>query len=168
LKKTQEDLKKLLTVMRDSMEEAVFLTESKVREKLDNNILSRRTSGLFNSVRGDVSGAGFEVKGFVSVGSADIKYAAIHEFGGTIYPKNKPLLMWKNPLFTTIRGEFRANAKKMQTALKGKGENERMWIVATKVRIPARPYMKPTTKEMAPKIAKLFDGKIKLVIEGTG
>lgn len=50
-------------------------------------------------------------------------YAAIQEFGGEIYPKNSPYLIFQ------VDGE---------------------WVYATKVRIPAHPYLRPAFDVMSP------------------
>jgi len=49
-------------------------------------------------------------------------YSRIHEFGGTIVPKNKPFLAWKDP-------------------------DSGKWRFAKKVTIPARPFMGPALRD---------------------
>ncbi len=58
---------------------------------------------------------------YALVGSVGIIYAAVHEFGATIYPKRAKMLSWI--------GE----------------DGER--IFAKRVRIPARPYLRPALDE---------------------
>lgn len=59
-------------------------------------------------------------------GSKDVRYALIHELGGTIQPKNKPWLVFKI------------------------GEH---WVRAKQVTIPARPYLRPAADAEYPGLA---------------
>lgn len=52
-------------------------------EKLSGQVLNRRTSALFRSITGETIVQAMAVWGRV-FSSGDVKYAAIHEFGGTI------------------------------------------------------------------------------------
>lgn len=52
-------------------------------EKLSGQVLNRRTSALFRSINGETIREAMAVWGRV-FSAGDVKYAAIHEFGGTI------------------------------------------------------------------------------------
>lgn len=102
-------------------------------------VLRRRSGNLINSiiVRSKIIGEGAEAT--IKVGA---KYGAIHEFGGTILPKNAKALHWK---------------------INGKD------IFAKKVVIPARPYMRPAIEEGSEEIAnEMKSALIDVIWEGAG
>lgn len=80
-------------------------------------VLQRRSGNLINSVivRSKIIGDGAEAE--IKIGA---KYSAIHEFGGTILPKNAKALHWK------VNGQD---------------------VFAKKVVIPERPYFRPAIEE---------------------
>jgi phage gpG-like protein len=86
-------------------------------EKLTGQVLNIRSGRLRNSI-----GYRFVKAGAVDVGSVmtNVIYAAIHEFGGDIYPRNASAL------------HFQVNGR---------------WVTTQHVRIPARPYAWPTIEE---------------------
>ena len=59
--------------------------EAKVKDKLSGQVLNVRTGALRRSIFGTVQGTPVSVVGKVA-SSGDVKYAAIHEFGGTTAP----------------------------------------------------------------------------------
>jgi phage gpG-like protein len=59
--------------------------QGKIQQKLSGTVLNARTGALARSIVATVDDTGADIA--VRIGpSADIKYAAIHEFGGTIPP----------------------------------------------------------------------------------
>jgi len=94
---------------------ALFEREMKLR--LSGRALKVVTGRLRNSVNPQVSE---EAGGIVLRVGPNVKYAAIHEFGGVIKPKNGPFLHFK--------GSFG-------------------WVKVGSVTIPKRPYVKPTLNE---------------------
>lgn len=83
------------------LEDAIFgLTEQLrthiVRDKLIGQVLNRRTGRLGQSIQSRIERATNHITGYV-FSSGDVKYAAIHEFGGrtpphVIYPKTAKAL----------------------------------------------------------------------------
>ena len=80
-------------------------------------VLRRRSGNLINSIIVRSHSVGEGAKAIIKIGS---KYSAIHEFGGTILPKNAKALHWK------VNGQD---------------------IFAKKVVIPERPYFRPAIEE---------------------
>jgi phage gpG-like protein len=70
------------------------------------------------------------------VGAYGVVYARIHELGGDIYPKRKPMLAWRPKTF--IMMHYSAKTHKMRAQQHYGG-----WIFAKHVRIPKRPYLLP-------------------------
>jgi phage gpG-like protein len=62
-----------------------LMLEAKVRQKLSGQVLNVKTGALRRSIFGTVDDRGTAVYGHVA-SSGDVKYAAIHEFGGTTPP----------------------------------------------------------------------------------
>ncbi len=124
---------------------------ARVKRRLSGEVLRARTRGLRNSVEGELGSSGGNLVLRFSVGNARIKYAKIHEFGGTIKPKNKRFL--KIPL---RKGAMPANLTVIRTK-KGKlflvqsvgnGKKVIKWAILVKqVTIPKRPYFYPSMKE---------------------
>lgn len=113
--------------------------QQKVQEKLNNNVLKRRTGNLYNSIRQRLEDSPTSISGIVwSTGGStgnNPPYARIHEYGGTtpaheIFPKNARALA------------FMMNGKQM---ILGKVNHPGSVI-------PARPYMHPSFDEMKSEI----------------
>jgi len=64
---------------------AVILIETAVKDLLDGPALNRRSGRLWKSVHGEVHSRMGRVIGIVGT---NVKYAAVHEFGGVIRPKS--------------------------------------------------------------------------------
>lgn len=126
---------------------------ARVKRRLSGEVLRARSRGLRNSVEGELGSQGNNLVIRFSVGNARIKYARIHEFGGTIKPKNKRFL--KIPL---RKGTMPDNLTVIRTK-KGKlflvqpvGDGKRVvkWAILVKqVTIPKRPYFYPSMTETA-------------------
>jgi phage gpG-like protein len=77
--------------------------------------------------------------GYIEFGPHTV-YAAIHEFGGIIYPTNGPYLIFR-----------------------GKDGN---WVSVKSVQMPARPYIRPTLDEHGQAALDLMGQTIGSIIEG--
>lgn len=111
------------SAMRQSM---LFLHRQTVAKKLSGQVLKRQTGRLASSMNSKVYKQG---RGVVGIIGSNVKYARIHEFGGTIVPKNGPFLV------------FRIGDRVIKTK---------------KVTIPARPYMGPTFRENKSRVKEIF------------
>ncbi len=109
--------------MRKSM---LFLQRETVSKKLSGQVLKRQTGRLASSITANVIKQG---RGFLGILGSNVKYARIHEFGGTIVPKRAPFLVFK------IGGRV---------------------IKTQKVKIPARPYLGPTFRQNRAKVKEIF------------
>jgi hypothetical protein len=68
---------------------ALKLQREVVQQKLNGQVLKRRTGHLMNSVNQAVSESGTQIVGIVSAGGPTVKYARAHEYGfsGTVTVK---------------------------------------------------------------------------------
>jgi phage gpG-like protein len=96
--------------------------EGQVKRYLEGIVLKRRTGRLWRSIHADTFRRLGRVVGIVGT---NVKYAAIHEFGGIIRPKKEGGLL--------VFSQGRRNEKT--------GRFQRDVIFAKSVKIPARPYM---------------------------
>ena len=81
-----ERLESMPTTVREALDrkvsELALRLEAKVKGKLSGEVLQVRTGALRRSIAGDVTHTAASVTGRV-YSSGDVKYAGIHEFGGT-------------------------------------------------------------------------------------
>jgi phage gpG-like protein len=89
----EDDASAALAAMPDRVRQALsskvntlaVALEAKIQQKLSGGVLNARTGALARSIVATVDDTGADIS--VCIGPAgDIKYAAIHEFGGTIPP----------------------------------------------------------------------------------
>lgn len=128
LDKEAFDLIDELDDVSDSLEEALrkvmFLAEQKAKLSFGKEgHLRVRTGRLRSSI-------GYKVKGGVGTIFTNLKYAAIHEYGGNIIPKRAKALKFK------VGG---------------------VWVITKKVVIPARPYLTPSVVSASEKFNKFFE-----------
>lgn len=90
-----------------------------VTQKLNGQVLQHRSGALKRSINRNVTANGLEILGRV-FSSGDVKYAAIHEYGGVITPKNASAL------------RFQIDGK---------------WVHAKKVTMPERSFMRSSLAE---------------------
>jgi len=76
--------------------------EARVSEKLSGNVLQRRSGRLLSSITADVRENGSELMG--SVGSANVPYAAILEYGGKTEAHEITAIKTKALRFTSTSG----------------------------------------------------------------
>ncbi len=126
---------------------------ARVKRRLSGEVLRARTRGLRNSVEGELGSSGGNLVIRFSVGNARIKYAKIHEFGGTIKPKNKKYLkipkrkgMMPDKL-TVIKSK--SGKLLLIQPIKGKKKGILWAVLVTSVTIPKREYFYPSMKETA-------------------
>lgn len=112
--------------------------ERKAKINMDRK-LKRRTGNLINSISTNGEKVGNGARATVRVGQ---KYGAIHEFGGTIVPKKAQTLAWQGP--------------------------DGKMVFARKVRIPARPYMRPAIDENQGAILQAMSDPIDRHLKGAG
>ena len=115
---------------------AMFFVEGKAKRRFDTpGNLKVRSGHYRRSIRSGVDSKHSGVMGFLS---ANIPYASIHEYGGTIYPK---------------KGKY------LRFPIAGK------WVTVRKVVIPARPLITPAIEENLPKIGEII---VEDIIKETG
>lgn len=120
-----------------TMQSVVLYIASYVKsEKLSGQVLHIRTNRLKSSISGTTQVVGDLIAGRIGT---NVVYARIHELGGTILPKVGPYLKFN------IGGR---------------------WIFATKVKMPARPFMAPSLRENKGFIVQQFQKSIDLMIKG--
>lgn len=88
---------KVQAALRKKVTTLAYMLEAKVkREKLSGQVLKVQTGALRASIANEVTSSGTSVQGKV-FSSGDVKYAAIHEFGGTIQnPGGAPYIVTKD------------------------------------------------------------------------
>ncbi len=140
----QDDASAALAAMPDLVRQALSskitmlaaALQAKIQQKLSGGVLNARTGALARSIVATIDDTGADIA--VRIGpSADIKYAAIHEFGGVIPPH-----------------EIVPNkAKALAFAVGGKQ------VFAKRVNLPAvtmpeRSYLRSSLEEMAGEITE--------------
>jgi len=114
------------------MRDAVNYTKNYIKNnKLSGQVLNKRSGDLKKSITGKINSVGNDVVGrvFPRVGGKFPPYGVIHEIGATIKAKRKEYLNF------VIGGN---------------------WVKVKQIKIPARPYMQPTTTEIRGKIKEIL------------
>ena len=156
-------------------------------------VLRVRTGRLSQSIAGKIEpgSSSDAVKLTLSAGGrvaagGDVKYAATHEFGATITPKNAKMLRipfpggpaltgagvdrFATPLRATGAGIFAiqktAGGKLVlvNTAAKGKSAGRPWYILKQSVKIPARPFLRPAFDEVAATIPAVIEKAIRKAV----
>ena len=156
-------------------------------------VLRVRTGRLSQSIAGKIEpGAETDVirltlaAGGRVAGGADVNYAATHEFGATITPKNAKMLRipfpggpaltgagvdrFATPLRATGAGLFAiqktAGGKLVlvNTAAKGKAAGRPWYVLKRSVKIPARPFLRPAVDEVAATIPAVIEKAIRKAV----
>jgi phage gpG-like protein len=138
--------------IREIVKRGAILIEAKVKDNLTNKILNVRTGHLRRSIVTIFYGGGTSAE----IGT-NLKYAAIHEFGGVIHAKNGPFLWFKMQTGSRFMSKSGNILKRPQGIFQ--------WIKTPSVTIPARPYMQPAFNEALPIIDKMIDEEIERFIE---
>ncbi len=173
-----KDLAQRLAAMKKQLKQQMFRALTVLEAQIVQNVRSNsglhvRTGNLMNSIatskKVEVTADG-SITG--TIGSVGIIYAAIHEFGGTIVPKNKQFLAIPteenrrpdgSPIVTT--GQLQIY-QKMGLAFIDKGvifqreskdaPPQAMFILKRSVDIPARSYIRPALAAKKDQILKDF------------
>ena len=104
------------------------------------------------NMRGSVS-AETESDDVVSIGPRNVQYGAIHEFGGTITPKNSKFLAIPVTRAAKYAGSPRRFTGKLHFQLVAGGgalvdeQGDIQYSLKRSVTIPARPYIRPAVDE---------------------
>lgn len=118
---------------------ATIEVQERVKNLIDGPVLNRRSGRLWRSIHNEVFRKGGVIVGIVGT---DVKYAAIHEFGGTIRPKKAGgFLVFKN----------------------ADGET----AFAREVKIPKRPYMSKGLEDSKSAINKHIERHIMKAVNDT-
>lgn len=181
-----QELFKKLAVLPQAMHSAIAREMQKVvkehekitKEKLSGKVLKVNTGRLRSSIGSSVSGSGTETIGKFGVMitgklGSPLKYAAIHEFGGQI-PERRPIHA-KALVIPTRGGVYMGGAKQWGARVRvGKGSRPGVaggdFIFRTRAKafkMPARPYIRSTAKDLRPWTIKQFESMIEKLVKET-
>lgn len=113
----------------------------RARANVSGRVLNRRSGNLLESIRYEVRPSqdrGLEIVVLAGGGRHGVQYAAIHEYGGVILPRN---------------GQF------LKFQIDGK------WIQTRSVVMPKRPYVAPAVGDVLPLIPKVINQEIRRALE---
>ena len=154
----QFDIDRILSQAPVSIEKLVrgsaLIIADLVKANLSNKILNVNTGHLRRSITMQFSGSG---RGSSAEIGTNLKYAAIHEFGGTIHAKRGPYLWFKMQTASRIRSSSGKSLKRPQGIFS--------WVRTPQVTIPARPYMQPAFEQSLPLIDKLIETEIMRLVD---
>lgn len=129
-----------------------------VKDKLDGRVLHKRTGKLQNSVTSRMEDNGNEIVGVLGAG-AGVKYAKIHEYGGTIviHPRSQQIYFRYNKKLD----EFGGFAKKSRATFA-------RWVTIPgyTIQMPERSYVRSTAREFAPRIRERLEAAVAGAIGG--
>jgi phage gpG-like protein len=140
----QDDASAALAAMPDLVRQALLskitmlaaALQAKIQQKLSGGVLNARTGALARSIVATVDNTGADIA--VRIGpSADIKYAAIHEFGGVIPPHE--IVPNKTKALAFAVGGKQVFAKRVNLPA---------------VTMPERSYLRSSLEEMAGEITE--------------
>lgn len=121
---------------RAGMQEAVLLVASTAKQGYLSGPRPGRlgvvTGRLRSSIATEVKGSGAVLQGIVG---SNVKYARIHELGGTILPKTARYLKF----FYEAAGH---------------------WVTLRRVEMPARPFLSTALRDKAKEVGRLIGGKV--------
>lgn len=149
--------------------------EAEAKENLSGRVLRSRTGRLVGTVQGTTEAGPDRVTAIARVGGGgvgEVPYAAIHEHGGTIYPKRGQFLaipmgpalksgkkggaaMWPRDIpgltFIPIKGGAQGMLVKRMAVGRSKTKTEFVpWFhLVRSVRMPRRPYLRPAAEKAA-------------------
>jgi len=133
---TKQLLPVILKATQSGFQDFMNQVTNEVREKLTGPVLQRRTGTLVRSIHTEIQKS---ATGFIGKIGSNIKYAAIHEFGGIIhipdiYPVKKQALHF-------FIGSKEIFAKKVK---------------AHTITMPERSYLRSSLTELAPQAEKII------------
>lgn len=129
----------LVGVLGRAAGKVALLGQQRTRARLSGRVLNRRTGNLLATAHGSVEQEpdGLRIVFQAGGGPRNVKYARIHELGGTITPKN---------------GQ----------ALRFKGRNG--WATVKSVTMPRRPYLEPSRDEAAKALEPTLTRELKIAL----
>ncbi len=131
LKAIEKMPKELNDGLYEGLKQAMLFAERKAKSRFDTpGNLKVRTGHYRRSIR---SGINPTANGAIGYLVANVVYASIHETGGTIIPKTKKYLRFKIG---------------------------NRWVTTKKVKIPARPLIRPSITENIDKMNEIIKNKI--------
>lgn len=129
-----------------------------IKDKLDGRVLHKVTGKLQNSVTSRMEDSGDQVVGVVGAG-AGVKYAKIHEFGGTIviHPRSQQVYFKYNKKLD----EFGGFARKSRATFA-------RWVTIPSytIKMPERSYVRSTAREFAPRIRERLEAAVSAAAGG--
>lgn len=156
---------RLADVVRVSMVETGLVAENRAKLAVTTggaSGLNSRSGHLRNSIRHTIekgpTGPEMHLSAGGRFGGNDVRYARIHELGGTVVPKRAKLLALPSALMRTGAGVGRVpgprdvpglrfqptpNSPKVVAVLVNE-QNQVMFYLRKSVTIPARPYLRPS------------------------
>ena len=133
---TKQLLPTILRAAQSGFQDFMNQVANRVREKLTGPVLKRRTGTLVRSIHTEIQKS---ATGFIGKIGSNLKYAAIHEFGGIIHiPDIYPVK--KKALSFFIGGE-KIVVKKVK---------------AHTITMPERSYLRSSLAELAPQAEKII------------
>ena len=144
----------LLNRMRPYLEAALMLVERRVKKKLSGEVLNVRTGALRSSIMWTVRR---RPKALIGRIGSNLVYAAIHEFGGTIYPVRARYLTIPFPGVKGRARDYENTFIAKNIIFQRLGNRIRpLFVLKESVTIPARPYLRPAVEESKDRIRKLL------------
>ena len=157
------------TLVRRTLQTTVLKAEAKAKLRVTGGSPLHTRSGRLRSsikagLRGQATGGPQAVvEGFLRAGGTtaggQVKYARIHELGGDIVPKNAKFLAIPTGAQKTASGVSRGGPRQTPglafvqggsgPALVNTATGAAHFLLRRHVRIPARPYLRPSMKEAA-------------------
>jgi phage gpG-like protein len=139
------------------------------KERTSGPVLHARTGRLRSSIGGSILQQGDDLEVHLSAGGTragrEVPYAAAHEWGATIRPRNGAFLRiplgpaktaagvdrFGGPLRTTGAGQFAVVAtgggRAVLMRTKGPGKGQAWYALVRSVTLPARPFLTPSVRE---------------------
>ena len=175
---------RLQSTLTKEVTKTALLSERAAKLLLTGVSLNVRSGRLRGSVQSEVKteSDGWQLALRAGGGARDVRYAAIHEYGGTIRPINGKYLAIPLPIARTAAGVSRYKSprdmgNKLRFAMsqsgqpmlvEAKGPNAgRPWYVLRRsVTMPARPYLRPALNEQGAALEARLEAAMKRAIEG--
>ena len=174
-KRLSKKLVQLLALVKPKQRQIAMMRGGMVLEAwMKRNVQAQHlidTGNLRGSITSEIEG-----ETAVTIGPRNVKYAAIHEFGGTITPKNAQFLAIPVTNEARYAGSPRRFPGQLHAQMAGGGgalidENgDIQYALKRSVTIPARPYVRPAVDEHGTEAVKdirdYLNAKIKEIAEG--
>lgn len=133
---------RLRTALLAKANELAAALQAKIQQKLSGGVLNQKSGALAGSIVATIDDASDGVAVTIAT-SPDIKYAAIHEYGGVIPPHE--IVPDKAKALAFVLGGKRVFVKRVNLPA---------------ITMPERSYMRSSLEEMAGEISREFTGEI--------